>query len=372
MATKIKKRTDGRYRKTFSYNGKRYSVYSSTPKDLDLKIQEKLKELQEVQSLKDNPTFDEYYDIFTEFRRGTVKEATICTQRKWYNGVADLELSGTKFRNKRIRDITEEDMLMIQHILVKNNKVCHGTINDWLNHISHVFNFAIKKKVITSNPCSVLEKLKYSTKKTNETIHRSLTSDESKQFLELAQDSFFINVFKLMMMTGLRIGEVGALQFSDFDLNSGFLTVNKTVTRTEAGAYVVGSTPKTDCGNRKIPLNAQTKELYSNQLALIRSVFGFKYNRFLFPSAEGNMLLEYMANREIKRLIANSSIEHFTSHALRDTFATRFVEQNPELKNVKVLQKLMGHSDIKVTMDIYVHVLEGMKTDALENFQIVC
>ena len=89
----------------------------------------------------------------------------------------------------------------------------------------------------------------------------------------------------------------------------------------------------------------------------------------LFRSPEGELLKEYTLNREIKRITRKCNIEYFTSHAFRATFATRFIEQRPQ--DYKVLSEILGHADTQITLNLYTHVMEDTKRQAMQELNIV-
>ena len=73
-------------------------------------------------------------------------------------------------------------------------------------------------------------------------------------------------------------------------------------------------------------------------------------------------------NREIKRICLEAEIDKFTCHAFRNTFATRFIEQRPQ--DYKILSEIMGHSDIKETLNTYTHVMIDNKVKAMNSVSI--
>ena len=171
-----------------------------------------------------------------------------------------------------------------------------------------------------------------------------------------------------MIQTGIRVGEMGALNQFDVDSREMMLHINKTVTRDEVGAYSIGNTPKTDAGNRDIPLTQQALDSIRAQKALNRLVFGNVVFDTIFRSAEGELIREYQVNREIKRICKRAGIEKFTCHAFRATFATRFIEQRPQ--DYKVLSEILGHSNIKITLNLYTHVMKDSKIEAMKGVVI--
>lgn len=358
------KRTDGRYKKTFTYEGKRYSVYSQKKNELDDKVAEKKKELTERKEYHSNPTLFDYYKDFTRLRRSKVKSSTIRNQTNWFNSVANIEVRGMKLGDMRIADIIPADMKIVQQTLI-DSKLSSSSINDFLHHVSHVFEEAVKDETIARNPCKCLSAIKRTEDKARNNKHRALTREETQLFIE--EESFFNNAFKLMLNTGLRMGELGALGFNECD--GEFIPVNKTVSRNELGLYVINSTPKTDSSNRNIYINNTVREIIEDQKRLVRKTLGLKFTDRLFPEKSGSILRDYTFNREIKRICNRIGIEPITSHAFRATFATRFIEQRPQ--DYKVLQEILGHADIKITLELYTHVMESQKQYAMKEIRII-
>lgn len=235
-------------------------------------------------------------------------------------------------------------------------------------HLSHVFNAAVRDETIQRNPCKCIEHIKRTEAPARETIHRALTKEETKAFFEVAKDSYYINAFRLMLQTGIRVGEMAAINSFDVDRKEMMLHIGKTLTRDEIGVYEVGKTPKTDAGNRDIPLTGQALETIKAQKALNHLFFGNAVHDTLFRSEKGALLREYQVNREIKRICKKAGIEKFTCHAFRATFATRFIEQRPQ--DYKVLSEILGHSNIKITLNLYTHVMRDSKVMAMNGVEI--
>ena len=166
----------------------------------------------------------------------------------------------------------------------------------------------------------------------------------------------------------MRIGELGALTYSDISTKDNCIRITKTVTRDEIGAYIIGAMPKTEAGNREIPLNTAIKEIVKDQIQLNKKIFGLTLEDRLFRSIEGDILREYSINREIKRICKATGIEYFTSHAFRATFATRFIEQQPQ--DYKILSEILGHASTKITLDLYTHVMKDSKQKSMQNLAI--
>lgn len=362
---KLKKRADGRYQSTVLFEGKRYTVYGKSISELDAKKVEKIRQLMEQKRTHDNPTLEKYYKIFTELRRGKVKESTLRCQSSTFQNCADVILDGRKLGDMRIRDITPKDCQMVQQALIKKD-YSSRTVNDCMKHLSHVFNCAVKDETINRNPCMCIEHLRRTEPAARDTIHRALSVDETTKFFETAAGSTFINCYKLMIQTGLRIGELCALYPSDFDQKNNCLHITKTVTRDEIGAYLIGDSTKTYAGTRDIPLNAAIIGIIKDQKVRNRALM--KFSKLLFPASDGKILREYTVNRDIKKICERIGIQVFTCHAFRATFATRFIEQRPQ--DYKILSEILGHADTKITLNLYTHVMKENKETAMTGITI--
>lgn len=364
------KKYNGYYRKSFTFNGKRVYVYGTTTQELAENEIKKRAELEKGVTEYYNPTINSYYAHFTDIRRREIKESTIRAQAIQFELIAGVEmLSGIKFGDMRIKDITRRDIETARELLIKKDKTPQY-LNNCFAHLNHVFNNAVIDETIDKNPCKALKQLKRVTPAISENKHRSLTVEETQAFFEKAKErnSYYINDFLLMIKSGIRVGELAALYPADIDKKNGFIHIRRTITRNEIGGYVVGDNAKTKSGTRDIPLTSEIEDIIQKQQELNRVIFGLEVNGLLFKSAEGEILREYSANREIKRICKAAGIEEFTCHAFRNTFATRFIEQRPQ--DYKILSEILGHKDISITLNLYTHVMNDKKIDAMNNIII--
>lgn len=360
---RAKKRKDGYFRTDFTYEGKRYTVYAKTAAELAEKKVRKLGELKAGTAERLNPTMEAYYEAFTDRRRDKVTGATIRVQVSHFNRVKDIPVNknGLTFGKMRIQDVTPTDMLTVQKALAE--KYTSRTVNDTLHHISQVFNTAVIEEVITKSPCRILEPVKRTERPAAETIHRALSHEEARKFFEAAKDSFYCNTFKFLLQTGLRIGELAVLNEISIDERNKMLHVRATQTRGENHSYEIGQTTKTAKGIRDVPLTEEALHTLEAQRELKRMVFGNSVVPFLFCSSRGKMLEEPVINLNISKICKAAGIEKITAHSFRATFATWFVEQNPE--NYKALSEILGHSDISITLNLYTKILQERKITAM-------
>ena len=169
----------------------------------------------------------------------------------------------------------------------------------------------------------------------------------------------------LQMQLGLRIGEVCGLQWGDFDLNAGNLTIKRTVSRIGCpGGYtrVVIQPPKTRSSSRSIPI---PKEL----LKLLRSLKGETLSETWFLSGRLDKPVEPRCYRKsIQGYLRRAAVRQLHPHALRHTFATTCLQAGCD---IKTLSELLGHADANITLKRYVHSNMTRKRTELEQVYAV-
>lgn len=368
---KQKKRNDGLYQKNFRFEGKQYIVYGHSIAEVEEKKQNKIKELQTGTEKHNDPTCNQYYEMFQEFRRGKVKESTMRGLAYRYEICSKVVINdnGKTLGETKISKVKPQDIKKVQKELEKS-PLSTRSVNDYIAHLSHVFKKAVDDELIGKNPCSSIEKLRCTETPASETNHRALTKEETAEFFSASTDSYYNNFFRLLIQTGLRIGELSALTYTDIDVRNNCIHISKTVTRDEIGGYMIGDSTKTKTGCRDIPMNKTILQIISDQKQQNRDFFGNvqKIDELLFKAPSGEILREYQINREIKRITKRTKMEHFTCHAFRATFATRFIEQRPQ--DYKVLSEILGHADTKITLNLYTHVMKDTKTKAMDGIEI--
>lgn len=193
---------------------------------------------------------------------------------------------------------------------------------------------------------------------------RALTLDEQKCFLEVIQnepvcyaDQMLISVF-----TGMRMGEINALTLKDINLNFNFINIDKTIAKGEHGEAFVNDSPKTEKGNRQVPINNAVKPVIDNMLKNYEPA----KDGFLFHTTTGTLVPTSLVNMEFQRIVKKYGIKDdmvsgdLSLHSLRHTYATRCIESGMP---PKVLQNLLGHTDIKVTLDTYADVFDNFRNE---------
>ncbi|SEL89293.1 Site-specific recombinase XerD [Butyrivibrio sp. ob235] len=370
MAKKQKKRNDGRLRKSFTFNSKRYYVYGRDSQELDDNYIAKKNELKAGKDFHDRPTLNQYYEMWTEARRNSVKEATLRCQYFQYKSCAEIVIKSLNkpFGDIRLVDVTVDDIRAVQRAL-KDGGNSDQTVNDKIAVINHILNDAIKERRVEYNPCVAVKNLKRTEPPARDTFHRALSREETERFFSEAVDSAYYDVFRIAVHTGARIGEIGALFESDIYDNK--IHIRRTLTKAEIGNMIIGDTAKTVKGQRDIPINDAISEIIDHQKQINRILYGDKVvniHETIFKAPEGGLLVASPTNREIKRICKRAGVEVFTMHAFRATFATRAIESGMD---PKTLQELLGHASIKMSLDLYGHVMDSTKKEAMKSLKII-
>ncbi|MGN1087293.1 MAG: site-specific integrase, partial [Porcipelethomonas sp.] len=164
----------------------------------------------------------------------------------------------------------------------------------------------------------------------------------------------------LSMSTGIRIGELCALQWNEIDLKKSILTVRKTMQRIQTyesheKTKIIIAEPKSLCSRREIPLPQFLCDTLRN--------FRRNNNCFLL-SGESERFVEPRAlSYTFKKYVKECGLKNVNFHALRHTFATRCVESGFD---IKTLSEILGHSSVKITLDRYVHSSMELKRKNME------
>ncbi len=161
----------------------------------------------------------------------------------------------------------------------------------------------------------------------------------------------------ICLYTGLRIGELLALEWTDIDLNRGELSVTKTCFdgKNKNGVFCrITNTPKTETSMRVIPLPKQL-------IPVFREMRRAAQNQYLISDGEKTLAVRSY-QRSFERLLSNLGIPRRGFHSLRHTFATRALEVGMD---VKTLSEILGHKNANVTLQRYAHSMPEHKKEMM-------
>lgn len=260
--------------------------------------------------------------------------------------------------HKDINEVTSEELQEYFNTLTYYS---NSYISKIIEQFSQAFRYAMNKGFLFTNP--MYDTIVPKSKKQDKVI-RALNIEEQQKLTNYLMDSSIVDepyktAFLIEMYMGLRIGEVLALKKENIDLMHNLIYVNHTMTRDENYRRIIGNTTKTKSGIREVPIPINIKNEIIEQLKLA----DVHKEGLLFVSNAGTYADPVNANHVLKRICKNLGINDVTSHSLRHTFATRCIEAG---MRAVALQRLMGHSNISITLNTYTSVFNKYKNSELE------
>lgn len=166
----------------------------------------------------------------------------------------------------------------------------------------------------------------------------------------------------LALDTGMRIGEILGLQWRNIDWRNHTITIQQTSQRVKIGnkTELRIDTPKTEASQRTIPMTQRLVDLLKEQKNDDQS-------QFIFEGKDGQPLDQRTIRYRFEQIKKQSKVEDLPFHALRHTFATRCMEAGV---NITTMSALMGHSSVKLTLDIYTNSFLSEKKKAIQQLEM--
>lgn len=369
--------------------GKRKVVYAKTLDELRDKENDVLKIILNGRRVIDKSlTIDDLYDRWAQLKRG-LKDNTFQNYQYMYK-----QFVQGGFGSSKVCDVKKSDVRAF-YINLHDGKHLKVNTIDCIHTVLHqVLEIGVEDEYLQSNPSdNALRELKKA--HNMETGKRkALTLAQQKifeKFLQIPQYRHWQPIFLTMLYTGMRVGEITGLQWSDVDFENGFISVNHTLvyypqevgeSSRKSGFHI--NTTKTAAGFREIPLLSVVKTMlqqekeYQMFTGVSCEAYVDGYNDFIFVNRFGHLQHQGTLNKALRRMIRDcnylqidkgeETLPPFSCHNLRHTFATRLCEAGV---NLKAVQEILGHKDFSVTMDVYTDATRELKSReaiSLEDF----
>lgn len=386
---------DGRYRYRYTdTNGKRHAIYSwklTTTDRLPVgkrqckSLREKEADLQKdladgIDTYNAQITVNElvkrYLDTRTELSINTGKAYSVAFR---------CHIKTSTLGKKKIADVKYFDVLDFYKNLRIDKNLAYSTIYNIHSILHPAFQLAVMDNLIRYNPCHNCLK----SYKKPKTPKNALTLQQQEHLLEFLKDTstpfhFYYSFIYFLLSTGIRVGEAIGLTWDDINFDKHMISINhqllygknkvdnKLNKGINAERYCITSTKSSV--ERFVPISDDLLiflQKYYMDTAEVREKGNYVvdgYTNFVFYSKRGNLLIPQTTARafkRIKRCYNNTELkkskaenrdpillDNFSPHVLRHTFCTRMAEKGMD---VRVLQKIMGHSDINITISIYEH-----------------
>lgn len=367
-------RKDGRYEARATINGVKIDLYNMKLSELKKEFEEeKANVLRDEKNLRPNVTLASWYaEWFEKCKSPTLKSDSSkrSYDRKARNTI--IKILG----EKKVEDITQMNIQTAVNELAEK-EYAERTIREAIGVVRECLDVAILNKIIHANPCMNINVKA----KDTQTERRVMSHDEQDLFLNEVKGSYYYEVYAILLLTGLRIGEFSGLQWQDID----FAKKEIHIRRSMSTAYYDGkkveklTTPKTTTGFRTIPFFGETEELlksWKKKQDVYRKKMGDRWRckpehgDLVFTSTVGSPVTRYVIVHDINKVVQNINLkeiykasaegrkpetfEHLHPHAFRHTFATRCFEKGLDPLFV---QSIMGHANYSTTVS-YTHVLD--------------
>ena len=362
----IRQRADGRWegRYVIGYDDKGYpktkNVLAKTKRECAEKLQKLKEELGGIKSDKVKPDmrFGDWLECWYETHS---KPKIRPTTQLGYESRIRLHIV-PEIGNIPLNKLTQNDLQQFYARLKKNGRktltehfgeglsdrmvrMCHATCRTALEK-------AVQEGLIRTNPAIGC---KLPPKKAREM--QVLDRDELQRFLIQAKAEGYYELFLLDLSTGLRRGELMALQWDDLNFETGVLNVNKQVY--QVNGELQFSEPKTKNSIRKIVLPPSVVEVLREYKKTVNS-------RWMFPSPvkEDRPLTPGVVRKRLQLILEHAGCKQVRFHDLRHTFATLALQNGMD---VKTLSAMLGHVSAATTLDIYTHITDDMQRTAAAN-----
>lgn len=346
-------RKNGTYEYKYrDFTGKRKSVYGKTLEELREKEKEIEKNLTDGIVSNDLTVFQLVNEYLSQ--KNNVKEKTMQDYRS-----ALKVLEKEPFAKVKIDMVSVMSAKRFLSDLQNKNGMSYSYANRMKEILKPAFQTAFENDFIRKNPFDfrLSDVVRNDTKK-----REALTEEQMNSFLEFIRTneefSVYYNGIYVLFHTGLRISELCGLTKRDVNIRERTITVDHQLTWISGRLHI--ETTKTEAGKRTIPVSESVMQCIKGELKSRKSndVIIDGYAGFIFLSKTGNPTTRQIWQARFKKILKEYNKSHMiqmpnvTPHICRHTFCSNMAKQG---MNPKVLQYIMGHSNIGVTLNIYTH-----------------
>lgn len=377
----LSQRKDGTYCARFVNRfGKRQCLYNSNLKELKAALQDALYENKNKLNIVDDTiTLDTWFEKWLNvYKFNTIRLNT----KRHYVQVYKKHIS-PELGKRKLGDINQ---LMIKEVI--NKLVKNGYQFETQNKVKillvDMFDKAIIDDFARKNPARGIK-----ITRDEEEIKdvRVLTVEEQQEFFDCCKGTFYDNLFTVAVNSGLRPGEVCGLKWDDINFDKMEISVTRTLLyqklEGDEGKTFHFDPPKTKQSKRTVPINktcaiALKKQKLQTDVVKAKSVkydsVPDEFKDLLFTTKFGTPINSQIYCDAIGRIVDEINLmkdpleefEIFSPHCFRHTFATRCFESGIQPKTV---QTYLGHATLKMTMDLYTHVLEIKKQEEINRLE---
>lgn len=346
-------RPDGRYEFRLRIDGQRRSFFGTTQTEARDKMRAAQRLVEENKPVpSDRLSTAAYLTEWLAGQRGKLAPESI---RRYEGRIARLLPYIGKVKLSRLQGVDIERALVAIGAEVSPTTVqlIHGVIHKALSDAEKLGKVSRNVAKLTSPP------------RRNTREYRSLRPDDAKALLAAAKGDPLEAFYAMAVTTGLRLGELQALQWGDVDMVRGRVTVRRTLAVDGKPIFTASSTTKNH--NRTVALAAfvvealeQHRERQGEQCRAARDAW--TDHGLVFTTGTGNPLDgRNLRGRQFLKLLAKAGLPHMRIHDLRHSAASLLLAERVP---IKVVSEMLGHADVTTTLRIYAHVIEGDQQQA--------
>lgn len=365
----LSQRKDGVYQARYTDRwGKRKTIYGNDIRLLRKQLAEEITDNERFSNVKEDITLDYWFGRWMEvYKNKSVRPNT----KREYTHIYQKNIS-PYLGDRNISTLIKSDIQLLIDT-ASDNGYAYERQNKIKVILRDMLQRAVEDQLVINNPVSGIK-----LRADKEIKAQALSAEEQNIFFDYCRNTFYENLFNVAVNTGLRPGELFALQLSDIDLEKGYIEVNKTLVYqkylTDSKKEFHIEPPKTKQSYRKVPINSICMSYIERQFELkkiISSKRPKQQNNYLFVTKFNTTLNSQIYSDAIRAVIKQINLVRpfdeqfpvFSGHTFRHTFATRCFENGVD---AKVVQSYLGHASLKMTMDLYTHVTEEKSSNDIE------
>lgn len=355
----IMKRSDGRWQAQVSLpSGKRKTVYGKSRQEVASKLADALQDLKKgILPANDRQTVEQYLTSWLGMVKHQVDASSSLAYRFHMQRV--IKAFGKVPLSKLTPDLLERF-----YAKKLDEGLAPTTVNTMHGVLHHALEDAVRLDIIPRNVTKRVKPPRFEPKPKN-----ALTEEQAQVLLQAAKGERLEALYFFALSTGMREGELFALEWRDVDFARGEVHVRQGLQNTGHG-YIL-DLPKTKRSRRTIAVNTAVLEVLREHRVRMdaeRQVMGELWESahdFVFPNHFGrHKQPSVFLQKEFSRVRSRAGLPTtFKFHDLRHTFASLMLTRGV---HVKVVSEMLGHADIGITLRIYGHVLPNMQRDAAD------
>lgn len=372
MASKLNKgenkRKDGTYQ--FRYkddlSDKYKYIYAKTLEELRKKEQEIfVLKIQGIEST--NMTVDELFQRYIVYQTNLVKLTTLEGYKQRYFSRISPYLGFYK-----INDVTYS--LIVKYFKTLENELKAGSISNLHCILSGMFRLAVRDKILNYNPMIDTLKVVKRTADTSTKENVPLTQQQIESLYKWLDKPYWEmqkNRITMLLYAGLRISELAGLLWEDVDFENNVIHIkhNLCYHLVNGKHQMIMQTPKSKSGIRDIPMLPIIRNMLLEMRQKQKVIVSYNgYFGFVFTTRENQPLKKNSFEKSLKDMVKTYNkhnevkIERLTPHLLRHTFCSNLYVNGV---NLKVIQEVMGHSNVDLTFSRYTHINNDFKQEEL-------